>query len=114
MRITCGCSSSSTAPACSGSKRPPGGGHEGSDEAITARLALPKELENLTRSDWERVTDEAILDAIDKQIIEYHIVRRLPQLDAAAEIGVDRKTISRRLPHILKIARRLAGELNKP
>ena len=54
------------------------------------------------------------MDAIDKQIIEYHIVRRLPQLDAAAEIGVDRKTISRRLPHILKIARRLAGELNKP
>nr|DAD86173.1 MAG TPA: HTH-type transcriptional regulator [Myoviridae sp. ctxZR60]DAI21178.1 MAG TPA: HTH-type transcriptional regulator [Caudoviricetes sp.] len=28
-------------------------------------------------------------------------------MDAAAEIGVDRKTISRRLPHIIKTARRL-------
>jgi hypothetical protein len=28
-------------------------------------------------------------------------------MDAAAEIGVDRKTISRRLPHIYNIARRL-------
>lgn len=33
-------------------------------------------------------------------------------MDAAAEIGVDRKTISRRLPHILKTACRLAGELH--
>lgn len=30
-------------------------------------------------------------------------------MDAAAEIGVDRKTISRRLPHIYDTARRLAG-----
>lgn len=30
-------------------------------------------------------------------------------MDAAAEIGVDRKTISRRLPHIITIASRIAG-----
>ena len=60
-------------------------------------MALPKELEHLTRSDWERVTDEGILDQIDQQIVKLYIVRRLPQMDAAAEIGVDRKTISRRL-----------------
>lgn len=52
------------------------------------------------------------MDEIDKQIIEYHIVRRLPQMDAAAEIGVDRKTISRRLPHIIKIARRTGERLH--
>ena len=34
---------------------------------------------------------------IDRQIVKLYIVRRLPQMDAAAEIGVDRKTISRRL-----------------
>ena len=38
------------------------------------------------------------MDVIDQQIVKLYIVRRLPQLDAAAEIGVDRKTISRRLP----------------
>lgn len=53
------------------------------------------------------------MDEIDKQIIEYHIVRRLPQMDAAAEIGVDRKTISRRLPHIYNTARRLVGKTDK-
>ena len=71
-------------------------------------MALPKELEHLTRSDWERVTDEGLLDVIDQQIVKLYIVRRLPQMDAAAEIGVDRKTISRRLPHIYNTARRLA------
>ena len=50
------------------------------------------------------------MDEIDQQIVKLYIVRRLPQLDAAAEIGVDRKTISRRLPHIYNIARRLVGK----
>ncbi len=45
--------------------------------------------------------------------MKLYIVRRLPQMDAAAEIGVDRKTISRRLPHIYNIARRLTGKTDK-
>ena len=76
-------------------------------------MALPKELEHLTRSDWERVTDEGLLDVIDRKIVKLYIVRRLPQMDAAAEIGVDRKTISRRLPHIYNIVRRMAGKTDK-
>ena len=76
-------------------------------------MALPKELEHLTRSDWELVTDEGLLDVIDQQIVKLYIVRRLPQMDAAAEIGVDRKTISRRLPDIYDIARHLAGKTDK-
>ena len=35
------------------------------------------------------------MDVIDQQIVKLYIVRRLPQLDAAGEIGIDRKTISR-------------------
>ena len=70
-------------------------------------MALPKGLEHLTRRDWEHVADEGLLDEIDQQIVRLYIVRRLPQMDAAAEIGVDRKTISRRLPHIYNTARRL-------
>lgn len=62
----------------------------------------------MTRRDWEHVADEGLLDVIDRQIVKLYIVRRLPQMDAAAEIGVDRKTISRRLPHIYNTARRLA------
>ena len=49
------------------------------------------------------------MDEIDQQIVNLYIVRRLPQMDAAAEIGVDRKTSSRRLPHIYNTARRLTG-----
>jgi hypothetical protein len=45
--------------------------------------------------------------------VKLYIVRRLPQIDAAAEIGVDRKTISRRLPHIIETARRLVGKTDK-
>ena len=76
-------------------------------------MALPKGLEHLTRRDWEHVADEGLLDEIDQQIVRLYIVRRLPQMDAAAEIGVDRKTISRRLPHIYNTARRLAGKTDK-
>lgn len=50
---------------------------------------------------------------IDQQIVNLYIVRRLPQLDAAGEIGIDRKTISRRLPHIYNTARRLVGKTDK-
>lgn len=52
------------------------------------------------------------MDEIDQQIVNLYIVGRLPQMDAAAEIGVDRKTISRRLPHIIKIARRTGERLH--
>ena len=67
----------------------------------------------MTRRDWEHVADEGTCDLIDRQIIRLYIVGRLPQMDAAAEIGVDRKTISRRLPHIYNIARRLVGKTDK-
>lgn len=53
------------------------------------------------------------MDEIDQQIVNLYIVGRLPQMDAAAEIGVDRKTISRRLPHIYNTARRLTGQPDK-
>lgn len=67
----------------------------------------------MTRRDWEHVADEGICDLIDRQIIRLYIVGRLPQMDAAAAIGVDRKTISRRLPHIYTTARRLTGQPDK-
>ena len=76
-------------------------------------MALPKGLEHLTRRDWEHVADEGLLDEIDQQIVRLYIVRRLPQMDAAAEIGGDRKTISRRRPHIYNIARRRVGKTDK-
>lgn len=53
------------------------------------------------------------MDEIDQKIVNLYIVGRLPQMDAAAEIGVDRKTISRRLPHIYNTARRLTGQPDK-
>ena len=67
----------------------------------------------MTRRDWAPVADEGLLDVIDQHIGKLYIVRRIPQMDAAAEIGVDRKTISRRLPQIYNIARRLVGKTDK-
>ena len=63
----------------------------------------------MTRRDWEHVADEGLLDVIDQQLVKLYIVRTLPPLDAAGEIGIDRKTSSRRLPHIYDTARRLTG-----
>lgn len=51
------------------------------------------------------------MDEIDQQIVNLYIVRRLPQMDAAAEIGVDRKTISRRLPEIMREMQRTSSKL---
>lgn len=79
---------------------------------MTARVHIPEDLGGLLRSDWERVTEEACFDEIDAGIVRQYILRQLPQIDAAAELCIDRKTISRRLPSILVRARRTARKLH--
>ena len=55
------------------------------------------ELGSMTRSVAERVIYEANLGAEDTRIARMYYIERLPQIDIAAEMQMDRKTISERL-----------------
>lgn len=76
------------------------------------RIHLPVELENLLTDDWERLIGQAMLSAEDKEIVRLYIVERLPQVDVAGELHMDRSTISRRMDKILTEARRTARRLD--
>lgn len=55
------------------------------------------ELGSMTRSVAERVIYEANLGAEDTKIARMYYIERLPQIEIAAEMQVDRKTISERM-----------------
>ena len=77
-----------------------------------SRVNLPGELKSMLAGDWERVIDEAMLGAEDREIVRLYIVERLPQVDVANALHMDRSTISRRMGEILKEAQRTAQRLN--
>lgn len=76
-----------------------------------ARIRMPKELEGLLASDWKHVLEEATLGAEDAEIARLYIIERMPQVDVAAEMSLDRSTVSRRVEGILDKARRVAVKL---
>lgn len=76
------------------------------------RVQLPTELKNLLASDWERVIGQAMLGREDREIIRLYVIERMPQIDIAAELHMDRSTISRRMDRIMIEARRTAEKLN--
>lgn len=55
------------------------------------------ELGSMTRSVAERVIYEANLGAEDTKIARMYYIERLPQIEIAEEMRMDRKTISERL-----------------
>lgn len=75
------------------------------------RVRLPADLEQLVTSDWERVIGQAMLGTEDKRIVRLYVLERMPQIDVAAELNMDRSTISRRMDKILKEARRTAEKI---
>lgn len=77
-----------------------------------SRVNLPGEFKGLLAGDWERVINEAMLSAEDKEIVRLYIVEQLPQVDVAGELHMDRSTISRRMDKILTEARRTARRLD--
>lgn len=77
-----------------------------------SRVNLPGELKGLLAGDWERVIDEAMLGAEDREIVRLYIVERLPQVDVANALHMDRSTISRRMKSIFDEARRTAERLD--
>lgn len=77
-----------------------------------SRVNLPGELKGLLAGDWERVVNEAMLGAEDREIVRLYIVERLPQVDVAEALHMDRSTISRRMGEIFREAQRTARRLN--
>lgn len=76
------------------------------------RVNLPVELQTLLASDWERVLGQAMLGREDREIGRLYIMERMPQIEIAEELHMDRSTVSRRMDKIMIEARRTAEKLN--
>ena len=48
----------------------------------------------------------------DREIIRLYVLERMPQIEIAAELHMDRSTVSRRMDKILNEARRTAKKLD--
>ena len=80
--------------------------------AYTARVRLPGSLGQLLRTDMERAIFEANLGNSDSLIARRYLIERVPQIDIAAELDVDRSTISHRLTRIIERVEKSAQRLN--
>ena len=82
--------------------------------AYTARVRLPGSLGQLLRSEMEQAISEANLGNSDSLIAKRYLLERIPQIDIAIELDLERSTISRRLPSIIdrveKTAQRLSAQ----
>jgi DNA-directed RNA polymerase specialized sigma subunit len=80
--------------------------------AYTARVRLPGSLGQLLRSEMEKAISEANLGNSDSLIAKRYFLERIPQMDIAAELDIERSTISRRLPFIIERIEKTAQRLN--
>lgn len=79
--------------------------------AYTARVRLPGSLGQLLRSEMEKAIFEANLGDSDSLIAKRYLIERVPQMDIAVEMDVERSTISRRLVHIMERVEKSAQRL---
>ena len=80
--------------------------------ADKARVRLPGSLGQLLRSEMEIAISEANLGNSDSLIAKRYFLERIPQMDIAAELDIERSTISRRLPFIIERIEKTAQRLN--
>ena len=66
----------------------------------------------MLRSDWERVIDEAALGVEDSKIARLYLLDAIPQIEIAAELNLDRSTISKRMTRIIARIERAAVKMN--
>ena len=80
--------------------------------ADKARVRLPGSLGQLLRSEMEIAISEANLGNSDSLIAKRYFLERIPQMDIAAELDIERSTISRRLSAIIASIEKSAQRLN--
>ncbi len=80
--------------------------------AYTARVRLPGSLGQLLRSEMENAISEANLGNSDSLIAKRYLIERIPQIDIAIEMDLERSTISRRLPSIIERVEKTAQRLS--
>ena len=75
------------------------------------RQKIPEDLMGMLRTEWETVIMQASLSGEDSRIAQMCLLEKLPQMDAACELGIHRSTVSRRLPEIMTQMRRTAQKM---
>lgn len=61
---------------------------------------IPPSLDKLTRSEMALVIKESRLDSLNEDIAEMYLLEGMFQIDIAADTGVTRRTVHRRLDEI--------------
>ncbi len=79
--------------------------------AYTARVRLPGSLGQLLRSEMETAISEANLGNSDSLIATRYLIEQIPQIDIAIELDLERSTVSRRMPSIIKRVEQTAQRL---
>ena len=79
--------------------------------AYTARVRLPGSLGQLLRSEMETAISEANLGNSDSLIAKRYFIEHIPQIDIAIELDLERSTVSRRMPSIVKRVEQTAHRL---
>lgn len=62
-----------------------------------ARLRLPPDMAMLPREQWEKLIYCSNLGLEGSKIADLYFIQQIPQIDIAEEVGLDRKTVSKRL-----------------
>lgn len=77
-----------------------------------ARVRVSEDLHNLLRSDLEEVIQQANLGCENTIIAKRYLLDAIPQIDIAMELGYERSTISKRIPHIISKIEQTAHKMN--
>lgn len=77
-----------------------------------ARVRLPDRLSVLLRSQLQGAIEEANLGNVDRLIATRYFLERIPQIDIAAELNIERSSVSRKLPKIIQEITRTAEKLD--
>lgn len=60
-------------------------------------MRLSPDMAMLPREQWEKLIYSANLGREGSRIADLYFIQQIPQIDIAEEIGLDRKTVSKRL-----------------
>ena len=77
----------------------------------SARVNIPADLSGLLQSEWERIIQESGYSKQDAEIVRRYVLEKVPQIDVAIDLCMERSTLSRRLPGIYARARQTAEKL---